>query len=344
MIIIIESTPTLTTDKNRKLRALENILAASGECKHLLWMPTQTVESLLEIDELSGYARRILYELKSFVRETRGIEKTFEFHIVVNFNEPNIVEESERGELIVGYAHFRDSSSTQQCSFITENLRDAEVFKIGAEVFLCKHKLSRTHKVSLKLAPGGGSTTYDSFLDFKKADSFFLCIIDSDLKHPKGAKGSTASRFNCERKGLQGKGYLKILDCHEIENIIPGKVASLASGGRIEEGLILKRGKSIKYRLFPDHKKGLCVNEAAELDGKHGDNFWSEFYPDRRAERKTWLIPPLGENFLSDSLRIMVEASTVKLLEMIDENEDELWWATSRLVASWGVAMKRPIP
>ncbi|HBO1399271.1 TPA: hypothetical protein L4F26_002017 [Pseudomonas aeruginosa] len=344
MIIIIRETPDFVADKNGKLRALENILAAAGECKHLLWMPTQAVDSLLGVDELSGYAKRILFELKSFVRETRGIEAIFDFYVVVDFDDAGRLDDSNAGELVVGYGHFKDSGSTQKCSFITENLRDAEAFKIGAEIYLCKHRLSRAHKVSLRLAPGGGNTTYDSFLDYKKEDVFFLCVIDSDLKHPKGAKGTTATRFNGERKGLQGKGYLNVLECHEIENIIPIKIASIASDGKIEEGLILKRGKSIRYRLFPDHKNGLCVNDAAELDEKHNDDFWKEFYADVTAGRKIWLIPPLGENFLSDSLRIMAETSTAKLLEMIDESEDELWWTTSRLVASWGIAMKRPIP
>lgn len=344
MIIIIKENPNLAADRNGKLRALENILIASGECKHLLWMPTHVVESLLGIEDLSGYAKRVLFELKSFVREIRGIERVFDFYVVVDFDDAQRLDDSKAGELVVGYAHFKDSSSTQKCSFLTENLRDAEAFKIGAEAYLCRHRLLSAHKVSLRLAGGGGSSTYDSYLDSIKEDAFFLCVIDSDLKHPKGAKGSTATRFNGVAQGLQGKSYLKILDCHEIENIIPEKIALVASDGKLEQGLIFKRGKAKKYRVFPDHKSGLCVSAAQELDEKHSDEFWKEFYADAKVGKQIWLIPPLGDNFLSNSLRIMAETSTVKLLEMIDEHEDELWWATSRLVASWGMAMKRPIP
>lgn len=342
MIIIIRETPDLSVDRQGKLRALENIITSYGEGKHVLWMPKRTVSDLIDWVELSSYTKRVLYEAKSIVRETKGIEEDFEFHVEVDFDAGARLEVRDASELIVGYSHFMDSSSTQKCIFITENLRDAATFEMGAQIYLCEKNLSKDYGVSFKYSPGGGATTYDNFISHVRDGSFFLCIIDSDLKHPSGPKGSTAKRFNGHQVGLQKKHALEILACHEIENIIPAKIASVASEGLIDTGLIFKSGKHAIYRAFPDHKNGLCIDGAMEADDKHNDEFWKEFYP-HKAKKKVWLMPPLGENFLSDCLRLMSKESPRKLLELVDSEHDRLWWKASKLVASWGIAMKKPI-
>lgn len=343
MIIIIKDTPDLETDKNTKLRALENLVVSHGECKHVIWMPTTTASQLAKTKELSEYAKRVLVELESFAREARGVEQNFSFHVVVDFETANRLDIINNKEIHAGYSHFKDTISTQKATFLTENLRDAETFEIGAEVYLQKSKLLQAHKISLNKVPGGGNTTYDQFQNNVANDTFFLCIIDSDLKHPKGPIGSTAGRFRAEPEGLVGKRYLSILKCHEIENILPLAVLKEASNGTIEQGLLYKQSKLTEYRAHPDHKAGLCAHTAKEMDERHQDTYWSDFYAHANNGKPIWLLPPLGANILSDCLRFMSENSTKKISEYIDPQTDTIWWEASMLVASWGIAPKRAV-
>lgn len=341
MIILINNQLDLTNDAQGKIRAIENILIAHGECRHVVWMPVDIIQNLINQKRLGEYSQRILYELKSFSLEARGIENAFNFHVEVDFNNGTALE-NINNKINIGYKHFINSMSLKKSMLLAENLRDAEIFSLGAEAFLFNEKLYRSYTISLENISGGGSTTYDAFVKLEKEENFFACIIDSDLKHPNGPIGSTAKRFSHIAQGLSGKRLLRILNCHEVENIIPLAVVKEATNGTIEDSLIFRLGKINPDRAHPDHKSGLSVTQARELDEKHGSDYWQDYYPHENNGR-SWIVPPLGENLLSNCLQLMLKCSVEKLAEYISPELDALWLQTSQDVASWGVAMKRAI-
>ena len=343
MIILIKKSPDLTTAKHRKLRALENILASFGECRHVVWMPVQIASELMAQKDFGEYSRRVLVELKSFVTESRGIENLFSFHLNVDFDNGNRLEIENDKVLNIGYLHLTDSMQLRKSILLTENLRDAEIFKIGSEAYLFSENLYRVYGISLEQMPGGGNTTYDLFGHLEKNEIFFLCIIDSDLKHPKGPKGSTAKRFSTTPIGHLNKRFLKILECHEIENIIPLSIVKEATNGLVENGLIYKLDRAALDRTHPDHKAGLTVSNAIANDHEYGSDHWSQYYPYEVADRDVWIIPPLGENLLSNCLKIMAQESIGKLSEKISQELDRTWIDVAQSVASWGVSMRRRV-
>lgn len=343
MIIIIKETPDLTVDGQNKTRVLENIVVSFGECRHVVWMPVATVSDLLSMTSFGEYTRRVLFELRSFVVESRGIERSFSFYLDVDFENGRRLEFDGDKVLHVGYMHFVDSMKLRPPVLLTENLRDAEIFRLGAEAYLHSENFYRLYGLSLEHMPGGGNTTFDVFEYLERNESFFLCVIDSDLKHPRGPIGDTAKRFSHTQTGYLGRRCLKILECHEVENIIPLSIVREVSNGAIDDGLIHKLNRVITDRQHPDHKAGLTVARAKELDEEYGGDYWSPYYAFDARARDVWIVPPLGENLLSNCLKVMAQQSIGKLSEKISAELDRTWLELSQNVASWGVSMRKRI-
>ncbi|MDQ0124295.1 hypothetical protein J2W17_003243 [Pseudomonas lini] len=303
-------------------------------------MPIETVELLKTVNQLSSYSKRVLSSLESTVIETRRIEKKFTFHVSVDFENGNRLE-SALDKLVVGYNRFKDSGALQSSIFVTENLLDANALICGAALHLLDNKIFAAFDVSLDSRPGGGSTTYDLFKDLAAQNKFLLCIVDSDLKHPNGRRGSTAKRFKYEVLGLQPTYQLEILDCHEIENILPVNIVKDTVPHAHAPCLMYSSGRYQRYRPYPDHKLGLNVSTARKLDKEYNSNYWSAFdvYDD-----DTWICAPLGESLLLNCVQKMKEMSAHKLLEALDKEIDQEWIRVCKLVASWGVGMRRIIP
>ncbi|AHF66274.1 hypothetical protein [Pseudomonas cichorii] len=340
MIFIIDAVIDFSTSFDSKVRALDNILSAHGEGKHVLWAPIEVVEALQDVPQLSSYSKRVLFSLKSTVIETRRIERQFDFHVVVEFDDGARMELGE-GRLNVGFNYFLDTRMLQPSILITENLLDASALECGAALHLVGNKLLSAFGVVLDFRPGGGSTTYDLFKDLVSQGRFLLCVIDSDLKHPKGPKGSTAKRFRHEKLGLNLAYHLEILGCHEIENILPVNVVRDLVPRAQTPCLLYSSSKYHRYRPYPDHKFGLRVSTARQSDLEFNSDYWSEF---NGCDDEVWICAPLGESLLQNSVQKMKEMSPHKLYESLNKTADEEWMRVSKLVASWGVGVRRVIP
>lgn len=339
MIIIVKSVSDFSHDASYKLRALENLLCAYGEGRHVLWMPVEVVELLILEPRFSEFAKRVLYELKSAVLETRKIENLFAFHVEIDFDN-SFRFEGERSVLKIGYRKVVQSGMLQKAIFLTENLRDAQVYFTGAEVFMVKNRLLASYQVGLDLQPGGGSTTFDLFEKLRGEEKLFLCLIDSDKEHPRGPLGSTAKRFNGSGKGLNTGYYLEILPCHEIENIIPVKIVKEVLSKDFEMGALFAREDCDRYRKYPDYKFGLNVLRARLMDETHQLDFWRAFYD---LQDEEWLCAPMGEGLLDGIHDFMGQLSLHKLAEYFDYEIEQEWGRITKIIASWGVGMKRSL-
>ncbi|WP_423203856.1 hypothetical protein PGC34_18285 [Pseudomonas kribbensis] len=340
MIIIVRNFFDLDIDSGRKLRAIENLLCAHGEGRHVLWMPIELVSALQSVECLSSYSQRVLVELKSSVLETRKIEDFFDFYLEVDFSRKLPSGYSE-GRICVSYVVVSTSSFLQKTVFLTENLLDGEAFSKGAEVFVFKNKMiSAVCRVDFDFYNGGGSTTFDVFRVLKEQGKLFCCIVDSDKEHPKASLGSTAKRFNRVGVGYGESYYFEILDCHEIENILPKDLLLKVAEENWTGGAIFAREELLSFRQYADHKSGLTLAAGRALDFKHFDTYWDGFYD---GDEDEWLCEPLGAEILEKCVEKMNQLSIRDLSEMINFEIDQGWLRLSRLVASWGVGMKRSI-
>ncbi|QVW23644.1 hypothetical protein KJF94_28035 [Pseudomonas hormoni] len=339
MILVIETLPDLSLDKLIKLAAIDNILKAHGEGKHFLWMPYELVISYLAIKELSYYSKRVLDDLQSQVNETKSLLRKLELYVNVHFDDKFTLNYVS-GTWHIGYGHFRDSESLQLPILLTENDDDGEVFIHGAKAYIAKLKLGACD-IKLETASGGGDTTHKMFEKLNlKSTRFFACIVDSDKDHPKAKLGSTAKKFKKTQAGYSEKRYFEVLECHEIENILPFSLVREVAGAECKSSLIFSNSKYHELRKYPDHKNGLSVGEALKADESYRGEYWSQFSKHNENEV---ICPGFGENLLSSCLTYLASKSSRSISEMIDERLDSEWLRVTKIVAQWGVSTRRVI-
>ncbi|WP_024682737.1 hypothetical protein [Pseudomonas syringae] len=331
MIIKIIESIDFSSDSQNKILAVENLLKAHGEGKHHVWMPIGVVQELSRVQELGYFSKRVLDELIGQVNERRFIHADFLFYACVGFEDKHRLQFLD-GVLHIGYHHLIDSSSTQESILLTENDLDGEAFLWGAKTYLHKHKLSSLN-ITLEIQPGGGNTTVNSFNRLSRGKRFFACIIDSDKEHPKASLGTTAKRFNKVNQGFEGKWYFEILKHHEIENLIPFSIIKSVAGDLCKNGYVFDP-EFYSYRVYPDHKMGLDLKQAASHDRDHGDDYWSCF---SGLETESVICPKFGDDLLRRSVDFMSTLSPKTAIQHIDDNFDSEWMRISKLVASWGV-------
>lgn len=339
MILIIKESPDLSTKTTEKLIALENILKAHGEAKHLLWMPHNTATELLACEKLGFYSKKVLTELKSEVNETREITNKFKLKLTIDFSDQYKFK-FEDGSWMLGFGHFRDSEVLQKPILLTENDDDAKIFVIGAKTYLIRERIGNCD-IKLETSLGGGDTTYKIFKKYKDEQiRFVACIIDSDKEHPRAPLGSTAKKFAKLKQGYCEKTYFQILDCHEIENILPINILKEVAGSTVNSGIIFNNPKFKSFRKYPDHKKGLTVAEAMSEDAGYRDKYWSDF---KGFEDHDIICPNFGEKLLANCLRYLEENGARQASKHIQEETDNDWINIIKTVAEWGVSSKRVI-
>lgn len=340
MIIIIRDFFNLAADPERKLRAIENLLCAHGEGRHILWMPIEMVVELQAIDGLSSYSRRVLVDLKSSVLEMRRIEDIFDFYLEVDFSRVSPSRFNE-GRITASYVTITESTFLQKTIFLTENLMDGKAFLKGAETFIFDNKMiSSACRICFDFYNGGGSSTFDVFRELQDKKKLFLCVVDSDKEHPKASLGSTAKRFASVEQGFGDSYYFEVLDCHEIENILPKKLLVQVAPAGWRGGVVFSKAEFFDFRKYADHKLGLKLSMGRALDVKHSDDYWRKF---NALDENDWLCEPLGAEILEKCIERMNQVSIRELSELIEPEVDRGWLRLSRLAASWGVGMKRSI-
>ncbi|WP_277591336.1 hypothetical protein [Pseudomonas chlororaphis] len=340
MIIVINDLPEIVNDGD-KIKALNNILMAFGEGKHVLWIPSKKISEIIESEIVVGYNLQVLHELKDQSRLMRSILDSFDFFVDVDFSSDKSPGFVSPNRLVISYTHFVDSASVQLPVFVAENLSDIEFYIFGSKVYLRNNKLLSSHDVKFRHVSGGGNTTVESFEYSLRAKEMVLCILDSDKNHPSAGLKDTAARFSAYPQGWGLIYWLHILDCTEAENLVPWKVAEAVlsenQNFNLETFLILTEDT----RRYIDHKKGFRFYDALAADALHGSDFWSARLS-RDVDPQAWICEPMGSRFLEKCIELMRGISIHKLSEMVD-GRDKSYMILSRMIASWGVSPKSAI-
>jgi|LIDZ01.1.fsa_nt_gi hypothetical protein len=342
MMIVIRKAHGLLGDAD-KIRALNNILMACGEAKHILWMPAKEIDSIIDGNVIFGYQLNVLVYVREQSRLAKAQVKNFDFHVEVDFDNITPPHYVAPGKLVVSYSHFLDSARVQPPVFVCENLSDIDFYILGAKARLHELKLLSEYDLKFEKVGGGGNTTVVSFEYHLNNEKLVVCVLDSDREHPKAAIKETAARFDPYDKGW-GRGYwLHILDCTEAENLVPWKIAEEAlhrvgNNAARDQFLAL----TPETRQYLDHKEGLKYTAALLLDkDKHGKH-WSNLL-DGDPEDDYWICQPLGSTFLDRCITIMQEMSIMKLYEMLDSHKDQAYIEICSMIASWGICYKKKI-
>ena len=197
----------------------------------------------------------------------------------------------------VGPGFFNDSKLVQETILLCENSDDAVLYETIAKVYLIWKDIKAQIVCDGRL--GGGNTISSVYTNIKQAKKCFcLCIVDSDKIAPDGKLGSTASGLPQSDSTASGlppsdstciKTIIFILNCREIENLIPNSILlELLSGNpeRLEALKILESISVVEVRYFLDIKEGTRMKEIIDKKDTIVDEFW---------QLKLGLIPNISQ-------------------------------------------------
>lgn len=339
MIIIIEKIDNPDNLNPSQEAALERLLWAFGRGKHVLWMPIETIDSLLKLTCFSSYSSRALVDLKTFSAFNRNLlRQEFSFRIEVDFSDRHKFISSEN-KLTVGYEIVIDEKFLLEPVLLTENEIDAQVYTlISNSIFTNNKDLSRIFQICVSPHGGGGCDTIKTFERLLEENRPFLCFLDSDRSHPKGPIGDTAKHFACHRKGQHNNYHLKILDAHEIENLIPSSLIEHLFPTH-DLGHLFRHAASTKYKQYPDHKNGLSVESAKAQDSHHNDEFWKDFY---HLDGNTFICDRFT-NLVDRTKKFLDSNSPHKALEFLNPEKDAELFRISSIIADWGLKLRREL-
>ena len=156
----------------------------------------------------------------------------------------------------VGLSFFEKSDCLLIPFFVSENVNDIEFYSFITKAYYPEASLCYIP------AMGGGSTTSKVISEIRRF-GFILAIVDSDRKYRDAELGETASNCNKVIRHNNAFAYLKVLNIHEVENLIPLSSISKVQMNRESRGFFRKI-LSVKYfdfLPFYDYKEGVSVSD-----------------------------------------------------------------------------------
>jgi hypothetical protein len=335
---------------------IDNLLRSFQEKKHILISDREFFKTIIEYEgDIYNYrAKSTASDAMYGQIEYTNLLKSVNFYVIVDFSiKGNQQQWNENGDLTtltVGPKYFNDSSKLQFPNIIFENLSDNDFYKIIVKHFAKSIKAGNC-MVACNAINGGGGTTKDVFDRLSNNNEIVLCLIDNDKKHPKGPAGSTSKAFGKDK--FNRTGMVKILDVHEIESLIPIDTIESSIQLTVESSKTINflrntcmMDESIKF--FFDHKKGLDLRTAIELDHKHGE-YWVPLIKASKIvnssncleEKECHCKDPcinivgLGDNVLTKSVDFINKGNMNAYKPNLSPGLETYWFDIGRLLFSW---------
>lgn len=336
--------------------SIDNMLRSFQEKKHILITDKSFFKSITT-ETLGLYnqnTKQIALEAMKGQAEYTALLKIINFYIIVDFNvidnSTKWVDKGSTVTFIVGPIYFKDSSRLQYPNIIFENLTDNDFYQVIIGYF---SKINRINKCNINCTPinGGGGTTKEVFDRYIQKNELILCLLDNDKKHPKGPLGSTSKAFG--KAKFNKTGMVKILDVHEIESLIP--IETIEKSTIINE----ERNKTIDFlksstikdetiKFYFDHKKGLELKNAFELDKLHGA-YWIPFLKSSNSVNKSecldegictckspcMKIEGFGDNILGNAIDFIHKGNLHAYTPTLPPRLENQWSDIGRLLFSW---------
>lgn len=295
------TTKNISLDTEKQQLAFINLLDASREGLHFIWIPKQDLINIIQkypsLDFL-GLPQKKTFEnmLHNIGDDGHQYINKLTVKLVIDFRSTTPKISKNSAEIISSHVNYTESSSLRECILLAENKNDAEFYECLASIYKEKILAQDTRiQHQLRKVSGGGDTTHESFSEEVKTIQPLLCILDSDKKHPgQTTYGETAKKVLKAREKLQGNEIfsIQVLTVRAIENLMPINVLKAIKKEDTDLGLVFydenldykrfvkckdfqhknKDGKVERdYITLEDVKKTLCP------DPKAGP-FWQSFY------------------------------------------------------------------
>jgi len=367
MLILIDSSVVDNGAENtwddETVLALENLAAARREGKHAVMAKRETLRKIAQCSRLSQFARQTYNKLFNESTQLQSYLSVVTRYIeIVNpCYEPEVVSNSGKQIVKVAPRFFKDSELIQKSMLLCENINDAVLYETIAKVYLIWNNINV--KIVGEHRGGGGNTISSEYTNIQQVKKrFCLCIVDSDKIAPDGNLGSTASLIQAQSDSTCINTQTFILDCREIENLIPNSILSeLCSGNqqRLKALRILENisSSAVEIRYFLDIKKGTMMEEIINASNPKIKSFW---------ELKISLISPIcsiddwcqanwrcssnggeckckislgfGENTLSNTVEYLKQKSPHEIAKIVDKSMHSDWGKIAQVIMNWCIA------
>jgi hypothetical protein len=368
MLILINSSVVDNGDENswedETVLALENLASARREGKHLVMAKREIFKKISRCSRLSQFARNTYNKLfnQSTQLESYLSAVTRYIELVNSCYEPEVVSNSGKQIIKVAPRFFNDSELVQKTILLCENIHDTILYETIAKIYLVWNKINV--KIVCEGRGGGGNTVSLEYINIQQLKKrFCLCIVDSDKIAPDGNLGSTASLIQAQSDSNCINTQTFILDCREIENLIPNSILSELCSGNQERLKALKNFEDIsstafEIRRFLDIRKGTRMKEIINASNPKVKSFW---------EVKTSLIPNIssyidkwcqdswqcannneececkislgfGENTLNNTVEYLKEKNPHEIAKKVDKYMQYDWEKIGQVVVNWCIA------
>lgn len=349
-------------ENNERLEiALTNLFNSHLEKKHIILASKDLFKAVVSSNVFSRRIRNLAEYLLTNYRELRTIPEKVSTHIEIDLNlQQTDLQKQEGRPRRLGYGFFIDSESVQRANFLCEDLMDCNFYKFIGDFY--KNEVDANGLViNLEFRNGGGSGTKKNYDELIRNNKMCLCILDSDKKHPHGAKGDTSLAFN----GVADKNFSHhfVLEMHEAESLIPMELINQAlESGKINRAHVAVYDSFLRVfdvdetaKKYLDHKKGLEVNAAAEIDEKVRMEYWKNIIPringipknrcltrlECECREPCKVVEGFGDRLLSHIIEELEETSPRKLHSFIKDNLYDDWFTIGKEIFSWGCALNK---
>lgn len=359
MLLNIEDVTSEDVNNKKYSIAIENILRAFAENKHILIASKLFFNCI--INEKNGLysiaTKNTASEALKGLREYRAIIDKISFYVSINFKITDRsfkwIDLGTTDKFECGPLFFDDSSRLQKAKIVSENPLDSDFLKIIASHYAKNQDLSRC---AINFIPinGGGGSTKDIFYRSIENNEITFCFVDNDKKHPKAPFGGTSNHFLGPR--TIKSGIVKILDVHEIESLVP-----IDTIERVLESLnlIARKRDTLNFfkeicevdesaKFYFDHKKGFSLKTAWDLDNAHGD-YWRSIIKKIKSKPQCECIAlkhcrcpsscfdlaGFGDGLLSNTIKYIHEGNLRQYKPPLTPKLNEQWNELGRSFFSW---------
>lgn len=240
-----------TSERVRYRRALENLLTARRELKHIVYIPPEEVPKIKHLGPISADSAEVVEWVVGRFAEYEGL-RTILSHVVIASAGPSNLKPVQGQTLIeVDLKIFEDTSMIQPSVLMCEDLKDCLFYTVMTEVWLSQRKDMQRLRLCLDPKGGGGTGIGNEFAVVVEKGVTILAIADSDrlCKGAPIADDSPAGLLSRVplKSGLQRSLHL---ECRNIENVISDELykAALAAA---DSARILDYFDEL-YALLPD--------------------------------------------------------------------------------------------
>ncbi|HCT4276828.1 TPA: hypothetical protein R8G77_001360 [Citrobacter freundii] len=358
MLIEIINTDAIDLNDEALHPTLINLLCAYREGKHLLLCDATLLKKISVHTELGNLTCNTAKFLSSRIIEYVQLKEKLTYYCKVDLSSSSteaIHKNPQDNFFTVGYKYFSDSANIQIPKLLCEDLNDTKLYNLISKHYRLSNGF-RGIDVKFENCNGGGANTKHNFEMIKQSSKLCLCLLDSDKKHPKSNVGSTASKFNKRSDSATCKHY--IMECHEIESLIPLGVIEIGLKNKIIQNSYIFAFEQFhavtnykpNTKLYFDHKEGLTISSATEMDEKYNDDYWLDVLKNAQTLRKKGCldklhcectppclaIPGFGTGLLDAGTSIIEKMTHLKLTEILPPILLAEWQKIGLKLTSWG--------